>query len=137
MFKRKPKHQVSDITSVSISFAHMMKNYCYFFCLYKKNDWYLNCKCSINDYKEEIEIETIVLIDDVNQVLKIINDEGLILETERFKYKPLRYTPLDASIYTFNLEFNDGIIKTTNYYQVLLKDLFYKLANKYYEGEKR
>ena len=136
LFKRKPKHQVSDFISISISCCHMVRNYGYSFTLYKKDKWYLKCLCFINDHMDEVKIEKIsVSDDDANMALQIIKDENLILEAERFKKINPRFFALDATTYGFNLEFRDGIIKTTTFCQSSLEKLFHDLAKKYYEGE--
>ena len=135
-FKRKPKHQIKDIVSISISCCHMDSTYCYSFGLYKEDKWYFDCECFIKDFMEKVEIERMPISnDEVNMALDIIREKDLIYQAEKFKKIDSPFFTTDETTYTFILRFSDNMGKATTLSQSSLETLFYDLVKKYYKGE--
>lgn len=132
------QHEASDITAVSLFSSHMDFNYCYSFYIHKKEDvWLFDAECFTYDHAVQTVFENFELLsEDVEALLEIIERENMISYVENYvKPDNSPYELVDATTYSFSLDFSDGNSYLTSGCQRALEDLFYSLAEKYGDSE--
>lgn len=130
------KHELSEITAVSISSGHMDRNYGYSFWAHKKeNGWFLNAECFTHNYEAETVLENRELDgEDAETLLEILKQSESIAYVENYKKsKNATVQVADETIYSFCLTFSDGNQYVTCDRQNDLEKFFYHLAEKYDE----
>ncbi len=128
------KHEVSEVTSVSISCGCMDRSYSYSFCVRAETDiWYFDASCFINGFESETELKNRVIDgEDIEQLLDMLKQNNSIGYAENYR-KPGKFSHsvADETSYSFCLVFSDGTKLVTDDRQDGLEDLFYRLAEKY------
>lgn len=131
---KRAEHELSEITSVSISCGHMDRRCGYSFQMLKKeNGWLLNAECFTNNHETETAIENRELDDDdAKALLEILKRNESIAYAENYKKPKKRFVQVaDETTYGFCLTFSDGSFYATYDRQSDLEQLFYRLAEKY------
>lgn len=127
------KHELSEITALSISCGHMDRRYGYSFWVHKEeNAWFLYAECFTDNYETETVIENAVLMsDDVEALFKILELSESIAYVENYK-KPKNpaFQIADEETYGFCLGFSDGSQYAASGRQADLENFFYRLAEK-------
>lgn len=128
------KHELSDVSSVSISHGNMDRSYGYSFCARKGNDvWFFDAEC----YTHRHELETIIkdrVLDgeDAAALLEILKRKDSIAHVENYnKSKRSWFFAADEETYVFCLNFSDGDQCIATDRQSELEELFYRLAEKH------
>lgn len=131
------KHELSEITAVSISCGHMDRSYGYSFGAHKEeNGWFLNAECFTHNHEVETVLENRELNgEDAETILEILKQNESIAYVENYKKsKILPFHVVDETTYSFCLTFSDGNQYVTCDRQDDLEDFFYRLAEKYNEA---
>lgn len=128
------KHNVSDITDVSISCNHMDYSYGYYFRIYHEQEkWLFDAECFTYDHSCQTSFESReVSNDDMDMLFEILKQNDSITYAENYKQpKKSPFIILDETTYSFCLTFSDGEQYLTRDPKNELEEFFYRLAEKY------
>lgn len=131
------KHELSEITAVSISCANIDRSYSYSFFVHKEeNIWLFDAKCFTHNYETETVLNGYELGgNDAKILLEILEQNGSIAYVENYKKpKNLPVQVADDTTYAFCLTFLDKKQYVTYDRQSDLEEFFYDLAKKYDEA---
>ena len=128
-------YTADELTGISISCGRMDVRSCYSFALTKgSNDsWLFSSDCFINGLEREISIrECEISADDVEEIILIVREKGLIERLQKQK-KPLRVGFVsDEESFSAHMSFSDGgAIEGDISLSGELEDCFYRLTEKY------
>lgn len=132
--QKSAKHELSEITSVSISCGHTDRRFGYSFWVHKEeNGWFLNAECFTNDKETETVFENRELSgDDTETLIGILERNDSILYVENYREpKTFAFQVADGETYGFCLTFSDGSRYVTGDRQKDLEEFFYRIAEKY------
>lgn len=128
------KHELSQITSVSISCGNMDRRYSYSFWAHKEeNGWFLDAECFTYNYETETLFNSCELdSEDEKTLLEILEENESIAYVENYT-KPKKSAAhfVDETTYGFCLNFSDGSQYVTFDRQKDLEKFFYRLAEKH------
>ena len=128
----KPEHhELSELSSISISCCHMDRSYGYCFGIHRNEEkWLFDTECFTHDHGVETVFENReVSSEDIDELSKILERNGSISYAENYKKpKKLPFEVMDETVYTFCLAFSDGSKYNTNDPQKELEQFFYRLA---------
>lgn len=130
------KHELSEISSVSISCGHMDRSYGYSFYVHRvENGWVLEAECFTNQHESETVLENCELSgEDAQALLEILEQNERIAYAENYrKPKKLSAQTADEPAYSFCLTFSDGNQYVTCDRQDGLEEFCYRIAEKYKE----
>lgn len=127
------KHELSEITTISISCGHMDRSYGYYFWAHKEeNAWFFDAECFTHNFEAETVLENCELNDeDAEALFEILEQSESIVYVENYrKPKKLPIQVSDETTYSFCLTFSDGNQYVTYGRQNDLEEFFYRLAKK-------
>lgn len=131
------KHELSEITAVSISCGNMDRSHSYSFWAHKEdNGWLLDAECFTHTFETETKLENRELSgEDAEELLEILEQNESIAYAENYK-EPKKFSAevADETSYCFCLNFSDGNQYVTYDRQKDLETFFYRLAEKYDEA---
>lgn len=136
---KKAKHELSELTAVSISCGNMDRRYSYSFSAKRQeNGWLLDAECFTRDRETETVLENRALdSEDASMLLDILEQNESIAYLENYKKtRAFRFWIADETTYGFCLTFSDGSRYTAPDRQSDLEELFYRLADKYDEQDR-
>lgn len=130
----KPEHhELSELSSISISCCHMDRSYGYCFGIHRNEDkWLFDTECFTHDHEVETVFENReVSSEDIDALFEILERNNSITYAEKYK-KPIKLPieVLDETTYSFCLTFSDGSQYVTYDAQNELEEFFYRLAEK-------
>lgn len=128
------KHELSEVTAVSISCGNMDRSYGYSFWAHKEeNGWLLDAECFTQNFEEETVFENCELdSEDAKALLEILKENESIAYARNYKEpKKSVFQVADEETYGFCLTFSDGSQYVTHDRQNDLEEFFYRLAEKY------
>ncbi|MGN0661037.1 MAG: hypothetical protein ACI4JX_04880, partial [Oscillospiraceae bacterium] len=122
------RHELSEISAVSIYCSHMDFSYCYSFRIHREQEkWLFDAKCFTHGHEKETVLENCeVGDDDMNALFEILEHNNSIAYAENYK-KPMKspFTVMDETVYGFCLTFSDGNQFVTYNVQKELEEFFY------------
>lgn len=127
------QHDLSEITSVSISCGHMDRRYGYSFWIHRNEDiWLFDAECFTHDREVETVFENREVSGEaIDALFEILDRNNLIVYAENYKMPiKLPFQVMDDTTYSFCLTFSDGNQYLTCDVQKELEDFFYLLAEK-------
>lgn len=130
----RPKHQLFEITSVSISSAHINQLNSYSFFAHKeKNNWFFDAEYFANGSEIQTQIKNQELSsEETEKLFNILSQNGSIAYCENYKNsRKLFSDAVDEDVYAFCLSFSDGKQFLTKDRQKDLELYFYHLSEKY------
>lgn len=128
------EHELSEITSVSISCGHTNRNNGYSFWVHKKdNCWLFDAECFTHNYEKETRFKDQSLNrKDEEKLFDILSKNESISYAENYKKSKMSsLRAVDDTVYAFCLCFSDEKQYLTNDRQKDLELYFYCLAEKY------
>ena len=130
----KPEHhELSELSSISISCCHMDRSYGYCFGIHRNEEkWLFDTECFTHDHGVETVFENReVSSEDIDALFEILERNNSITYAEKYK-KPIKlpFEVLDETTYNFCLTFSDGSQYVTYDAQNELEEFFYRLAEK-------
>lgn len=130
------QHNLSEITSISISCGHTDRSYGYSFSAHKKESkWFFDAECFTQNHETETSFKNSELnADDIKALLEILEQNKSIAYVENYKKpKTASVHIADEDTYIFCLTFSDKKQYVTYGMQSDLEKSFYRLAEKYSE----
>ena len=128
------KYSENDIVSVSAACGNMDYSHAYSFYVIKKGEsWLFSSSCAVDTENPRIEFEDCpVLREDVEKLLRIIEDQGDIQSLKGYKKPLLNVQILDETTYTSSIAFSDGEnVSAPKSLSNEAIEYFYKMAKKY------
>lgn len=130
------KHELSEVTSISISCGNMDRSCGYSFWVHMGDDgWLFDTECFTHDREVETVLKDRVIGDeDARALLEILERCNSVAHVENYKKpKGSLFFVADEETYGFCLSFSDGSRYVTYDRQSELEEFFYRLAEKYAE----
>lgn len=127
------RHELSQISEISIACTHMDRSYGYYFRIHRDGDkWLFDTECFTHGHETETVFENSeVSNENVSKLLDILERNGSIAYAENYKKpKASPFEIMDETTYSFCLAFSDGEQYNTLDSQSELEQFFYRLAER-------